>query len=176
MNVENATTNKIFPQEPQSNQEVSEQENGEQTTIDNKSENMKEKCKLQNSSESVSDTETSTSIFRYFRFDKYYPLGNRFQLTFIDKDVDCTKRKKLERILEKRLKKIRRKFETLTGKEKLNMQCRKRKLQCTSPSCKFEDVKLEQHLRSKSHNLPQKRSALAQSFMSQKTKHICFSR
>lgn len=40
MNVENATTNKIFPQEPQSNQEVSEQENGEQTTIDNKSENM----------------------------------------------------------------------------------------------------------------------------------------
>lgn len=48
------------------------------------------------------------------------------------------------------------------------MQCRKRKLQCTSPSCKFEDVKLEQHLRSKSHNLPQKRSALAQSFMSPK--------
>ena len=78
MNVENATTNKIFPQDPQSNQEVSEQENGEQTTIDNKSENMKEKCKLQNSSESVSDTETSTSIFRYFRFDKYYPLGNKF--------------------------------------------------------------------------------------------------
>ena len=78
MNVENATTNKIFPQDPQSNQEVSEQENGEQTTIDNKSENMKEKCKLQNRSESVSDTETSTSIFRYFRFDKYYLLGNKF--------------------------------------------------------------------------------------------------
>ena len=53
-------------------------QNGEQTTIDNKSENMKEKCKLQNSSESVSDTETSTSIFRYFRFDKYYLLGNKF--------------------------------------------------------------------------------------------------
>ena len=39
---------------------------------------MKEKCREQNSNESVSDTETSMSIFKLFRLDRYYIPGNKF--------------------------------------------------------------------------------------------------
>ena len=55
---------------------------------------MKEKGKQQNGSESVSDTDTSTTILKCYRLDKYYFPGNKFQFTFINKDVDCTKRKR----------------------------------------------------------------------------------
>ena len=67
---------------------------------------MKEKCREQNSNESVSDTETSISIFKLFRLDTYYLPGNKFWLTFINRNVDCTKRKKQEKNLEKRLKNV----------------------------------------------------------------------
>ena len=60
--------------------------------MNKKSEKLKEKCKQQNSSESVSDTDTSTTIFKYFRLDKYYLPGNNFQLRFINKDLYCTKK------------------------------------------------------------------------------------
>ena len=83
---------------------------------------MKEKGKQQNGSESVSDTDTSTTILKCYRLDKYYFPGNKFQFTFINKDVDCTKIKKAETNLEKLLKKLEREFATLTGDKKLNMQ------------------------------------------------------
>ena len=122
--------------------------------MNKKSEKLKEKCKQQNSSESVSNTDTSTTIFKYFRLDKYYLPGNNFQLRFINKDLYCTK-KNLEKTLEKRLKRNGREAGALTSKKKLNMQCRKTKVPCTSQSSKFEDVKSKQHLRSNSENLYQ---------------------
>ena len=106
MNLEKETPNKKFQQKSKSFQEVSEQENGKQARINKKSEKMTEKCREQNSNESVSDTETSMSIFKLFRLDRYYIPGNKFQLTFINRDVDFTKRKKLEKNLEKRLKNL----------------------------------------------------------------------
>ena len=106
MNLEKETPNKKFQQKSKSFQEVSEQENGKQARINKKSGKMKEKCREQNSNESVSDTETSMSIFKLFRLDRYYLPGNKFQLTFINRDVDCAKKKKLEKNLEKRLKNL----------------------------------------------------------------------
>ena len=52
------------------------------------------------------------------------------------------------------------------------MQARKRKLPQISGSCKFEGVNLKRHLKSIYHNLLEKESALAKSFMNQKIKHI----
>ena len=71
----------------------------EKPTVNKKSEKIKEKCEQQNSGESVSDTETSTSIFKCFRLDMYYQPGNKFQFTFIHKVLDSTNRKKLEKDL-----------------------------------------------------------------------------
>ena len=50
-------------------------------------------CKQQSNSESESDTEISSSILKYFKLDKYLPR-NKFQSTFINKDLDSTKKKK----------------------------------------------------------------------------------
>ena len=77
-NLEKEAPNKKFQQKSKSFQEVSEQENGKQARINKKSEKMKEKCREQNSNESVSDTETSMSIFKLFRLDRYYLPGNKF--------------------------------------------------------------------------------------------------
>ena len=82
-----------------------------------KDKKMKEKCKQQSNSESESDREILMLIFKYFRLDKYYLPDNKFQYTFIDKTVDSAKRKELEKKLENCLEKIRREFETLTGKK-----------------------------------------------------------
>ena len=72
---------------------------GEKPTVNKKSEKTKEKCEQQNSAESVSDTETSTSILKCVRLDMYYQSGNKFQFTFIHKVLDSTKRKKVEKDL-----------------------------------------------------------------------------
>ena len=82
-------------------EEVIEQENEDihklKSTIKRKSEKKKDKktkkkCKEQSNSESESDTEISSSILKYFKLDKYLPR-NKFQSTFIDKNVDTTKKK-----------------------------------------------------------------------------------
>ena len=69
--------------------------------------------------------------------------------------------------LDKRLKKTEREFEKLTGKKVLKMQGRK-KLPCISESCKFEGVKLKQHLMSKSHIFSKTHAELAESFENKK--------
>ena len=82
-------------------EEVIEQENEDihklKSTIKRKSEKKKDKktkkkCKEQSNSESESDTEISSSILKYFKLDKCLPR-NKFQSTFIDKNVDTTKKK-----------------------------------------------------------------------------------
>ena len=82
-------------------------------------------CKQQSNSESESDTEISSSILKYFKLDKYLP-GNKFQSTFIDKNVDSTKKKNLKTKLDKRLKNIEKEFEKLTAKKVLKLQRRKK--------------------------------------------------
>ena len=104
-NLEKETPNKKFQQKSKSFQEISEQEN-ESKHNQQKIRKMKEKCREQNSNESVSDTETSMSIFNLFRLDRYYLPGNKFWLTFINRNVDSTKRKKQEKNLDKRLKNL----------------------------------------------------------------------
>ena len=74
---------------------------------------------------SESDTEISSSILKYFKLDKYLP-GNKFQSTFIDKNLDSTKKKNLKKKLDKRLKNIEKEFEKLTDKKMLKMQGRKK--------------------------------------------------
>ena len=81
-------------------------------------------CKQQSNSESESDTEISSSILKYFKLDKYLP-GNKFQSTFIDKNVDSTNKKNLKTKLDQRLENIEKEFENLTGKKLLKMQGRK---------------------------------------------------
>ena len=85
---------------------------------------MKKNCKHQSNSESESDTEISSSILKYFKLDKYLP-GNKFQSTFIDKNVDSTNKKNLKTKLDQRLENIEKEFENLTGKKLLKMQGRK---------------------------------------------------
>ena len=75
-------------------------------------------CKQQSNSESESDTEISSSILKYFKLDKYLP-GNKFQSTFIHKDLHSTKKKNLKNKLQKRLKNIEIEFAKLTGKKVL---------------------------------------------------------
>ena len=82
-------------------------------------------CKQQSNSESESDTEISSSILKYFKLDKYLP-GNKFQSTFIHKDLHSTKKKNLKNKLQKRLKNIQKEFQKLTGKKALKTQRRKR--------------------------------------------------
>ena len=86
---------------------------------------LKKICKEQSNSESESDREISSSILKYFKWDKYLP-GNKFQSTFIDKNVDRTKKKNIKKKLEKRLKNIENEFGRLTGKKVLKMQGRKK--------------------------------------------------
>ena len=59
----------------------------EKKTKDKKTE---KECKQQGNSECESDTEISLLILKYLKLDKYL-LGNKFQSTFIDKNVDSTK-------------------------------------------------------------------------------------
>ena len=115
-------------------EEVIEQENEDihkrKSTIKRKSEKktkkkLKKICKEQSNSESESDREISSSILKYIKWDKYLP-GNKFQSTFIDKNVDRTKKKNIKKKLEKRLKNIENEFEKLTGKKVLKMQGRKK--------------------------------------------------
>ena len=65
------------------------------------------------------------SILKYFKLDKYLP-GNKFQSTFIDKNVDSKKKKNLKKKLPKDLKNIEKEFEKLPGKKVLKMQGRKK--------------------------------------------------
>lgn len=60
------------------------------------------------------------------------------------------------------------KFEKLTGKKVLKIQGRTEILPCISESCKFEDVKLKQHLMSKSHIFSKTHAELAESFENKK--------
>ena len=83
-----------------------------------KDKKTEKKCKQPGNSESKSDTEISSSILKYFKLDKYLP-GNKFQSTFIDKNLDSTKKKNLKKKLDKRLKNIENEFEKLTGKKVL---------------------------------------------------------
>ena len=80
------------------------------------------------------------SILKYFKLDKYLP-HDKFQSTFIDKNIDSTNKKNLKKKLEKRLKNIEKEFAKLTGKNVLKMKGRKKKLPCISYSCKFEGAK-----------------------------------
>ena len=48
--------------------------------------------KQQSNSKSESDTEILSSRLKYSKLDKYLP-GNKFQSTFIDKNLDSTKKK-----------------------------------------------------------------------------------
>ena len=81
--------------------EVIQQENEDlhqlKSTIKRKSEKKRQKklkknCKIQSNSESESDTEISSSRLKYSKLDKYLP-ANKFQSTFIGKNVDSTKKK-----------------------------------------------------------------------------------
>ena len=115
-------------------EELIEQKNEDidqlKSTIKRKSEKkdkkkLKKNCKEQSNSESESGREILSSILKYFKSDKYLP-GNKFQSTFIDKNVDRTKKKNLKKKLQKRLKNIEKEFEKLTGKKVLKMQGRKK--------------------------------------------------
>ena len=64
-------------------------------------------------------------MLKYFKLDKYLP-GNKFQSTFIDKNVDSTNQKNLKQKLQKRLKNIEKELQKLTGNKVLKMQCRKK--------------------------------------------------
>ena len=69
---------------------------------------------------SDSDTEILLSILKYFKLDKNLQ-GNKFQSTFIDKNLDSTKKKNLKKKLGKRLKNLEKEFEKLTGKKVLKI-------------------------------------------------------
>ena len=110
----------------ESEEEVIEQEKEDidklKSTIKRKSEKNKrqknsKKCNQWSNSESESDTEISLSILKYFKLDKYLP-GKKFQSTFIDKNLDSTKKKNLKKKLDKPLKNIEKEFEKLTGKKR----------------------------------------------------------
>ena len=65
-------------------------------TIKRKSEDKKtgKKCNQPRNSGSESDTEISSSILKYFKLDKSL-AGNKFQSTFIDKNVDTKNKQKI---------------------------------------------------------------------------------
>ena len=81
---ENERPHKKYRIESESEEEVIEQENEDIDKLKsrkvrkNKKQKTTKKCKQQCSSESESNTEISSSIFKYFNLDKYYLLGNKF--------------------------------------------------------------------------------------------------
>ena len=177
---ENEIPYKKYRIESESEEEVIEEENKNidklKSTIKGKSKKtkkkkLKKKCKQQKESES--NTEISSSIFKYFKLDKYYFPGNKFQSTFIGKNIGGKKKKKLKKRLGKCLENIENEFENLTGKRMLKMQDRKIKLPCIWQSCRFEGLKLKGHLMSKSHQCTKETAQLADSFLHSKIKHIC---
>ena len=96
---ENERPHHKYRRESESEEDI-EQENKDidqlKLTIKRNSEEKKteKKCNQQRNSGSESDTEISSSILKYFKLDKSL-AGNKFQSTFIDKNVDTKNKNKI---------------------------------------------------------------------------------
>ena len=105
------------------------QEKDHQEEISNRKKHKKRELPnicTDDSDDSYEESDRKYPFQKYIKFDNHYLPGQEFKYTFVDNNLNKTKKKRLQKKINHRLRAIKEEYKELTGRKTIHMQGRKK--------------------------------------------------